>query len=400
MLEGLVWGLLFYSIALLLALFCYRIYSPLYRSTCWIIFLCWVGHYIGAFSYIFMETDSFSQFFGLATPEFTGLGTGFVKNMAWYVREYITGDSYLATVYFFSAFAFLGSVLWFLLFLQMGQWLKISNQRYILPSIILMCWPSVLFFTAGIGKDSLCYFLIPLIFLSWNQFFYERNNKLKMLIVFLSSMLIITMIRPYLLMIFAVSYYLSIFKGITKFTYQRLLLMIIFIPFIIIIVGWVLATQISIDVIDMEAILNRSLSQQEAQNIGTSFPIISHDPRIELLFLPYSFTMNLIMPLFIFSRNLLGLFSSFENVLLLLLIYQFIKKRKTFKLLKSQLDPVKFCFYFFIIGMIFMSLVNTNLGLAMRQKSMYVPAFFVVAMLVWLYDKQNYKKTNYRALAR
>ena len=41
-----------------------------------------------------------------------------------------------------------------------------------------------------------------------------------------------------------------------------------------------------------------------------------------------------------------------------------------------------------------MGLSNTNLGLAMRQKSMYVPAFLVIAMLVWAYQKQGRVKQS------
>ena len=57
-------------------------------------------------------------------------------------------------------------------------------------------------------------------------------------------------------------------------------------------------------------------------------------------------------------------------------------------MMKKQIAPVQLCYYFFIVGMAFMGLINTNLGLSMRQKSMYVPGFLVVSMLVWLYDKK------------
>ena len=389
MLEGFLWGALYYLIALLIALWCYSQYSPLYRRVVLVIVFCGVGHYIGGYAYTLMQTDSFMQFFNGATSKFNGMSTNFVKYITGNVREYFTGDSFLATVYFFSAFSFVGSVLWYLLFLQLAQWLKISNQRYIAPAVIIMCWPSFLFFTAGLGKDSLCYFLPPLILLLLNQITFQRKTNVINLFLLLCSVTLMTMIRPYLLMIFIVAYFLSTLKGVAKLTFLHSISIIALIPVVIYVIGWVLDEQMGMNAIDFQQITEVSLKQQESQNFGTSFPILSHNPIIVLLTAPYGFTMNLIMPLIIFARNTIGMLASIENMFLVLLLYRFWKGRKIFSVLKKQLAPVRLCFYFFVSGMFFMSLINTNLGLSMRQKSMYVPAFLVVAMLVWLYKKQH-----------
>ena len=104
--------------------------------------------------------------------------------------------------------------------------------------------------------------------------------------------------------------------------------------------------------------------------------------------LPYGFSMNLLMPMFIFANNFVGFIASFENLGLLVLIVRFWRQRNVWRKLKKQVDSVRRCFYVFIIGMCYMGLVNTNLGLAMRQKSMFLPAFLVVAMLLQLYAKE------------
>jgi hypothetical protein len=389
MLDSLLYGMLFYVIALIIALRVYSNYSPLPQRIFCVILLCWIGHYIGSYVYTLMPSDSLLTFFNAATPEYSEMGTGFVKNMAWYIRQYVTGDSFLATIYFFSAFSFLGSVLWYLLFLQLSQWLKISNQRYIFPALVIMCWPSFLFFTSGIGKDSLCYFLIPLIFLSWSQLFYQRKSRAIMLIVLFLGLLLLTMIRPYLLIILVITCGFSSLKSINRITLQRLLLILVFIPVIIYVTGWVLKTQGNIDHIGLYNIEVRSVKQQEYLNEGAVFPILSHNPMMQPLLLPYNFTMNLIMPLFFLARNMTGLLASVENLFLLYLLYQCFNKRKVLRTIKSQIYLVQLCYYFFIVGMSFMAIINTNLGLAMRQKSMYLPAFLVIAMLVWLYNKQT-----------
>ncbi len=388
MLEGLLLGMLFYLLALFIGIWCYRLYSPLYQKTLIVILICWVGHYIGTFVYSLMLTDSLVQFFPNATPRFNGFNTSFVFNIVWYVRKFFTGDSYIGTVYFFSAFAFLGSILWYLLYIQLAQRLNISNQKYTFPALVLMCWPSYLFFTAGIGKDSLCFFLIPLILLSLNQVLYQKEKSAMMVINLVFSILFLTLIRPYLLMIFVGAYFLSTFKGITKLSGFRVILILCSLPVLYFVAHWVGTAQGGMTSIEIADIAARATRQQGLLNVGTTFPMLSTNPIIVVLLLPYSFTMNLTMPLFVFAHNLTGLFASFENAVLVYLLYTFWKDRKIFKILKNKIEPVKLCFSFFIVGMAFLGLINTNLGLAARQKSMYVPAFLVVAMLVWLYKKQ------------
>lgn len=177
MLEGCLLGILFYIMGLALVLFIYPFFSPLMKRHFIIILLCWVGHYLGCLIYSFMTSDSMF-FFENSSPFFEGFGTAFVKLMTWYVSQYLTNHSFLATLYFFSAFAFIGSVLWYLLFLQLAGYLKINCNQYIFPAVVIMCWPSFLFFTSGIGKDSLCYFLLPVIFISGNRFFMNKSVML------------------------------------------------------------------------------------------------------------------------------------------------------------------------------------------------------------------------------
>ena len=385
MLEGLVWGVLFYSIASIIALFAYNLYSPLYQRSCFVILFCGVGHYVGTLMYPLVPQDSFVQFFQGASPNFNWVNsTQIVKCITWHVREYLTGDSYLATLYFFSAFSFVGSVLWYLLYLQLAQALNISNQKYIFPALVIMCWPSFLFFTCGIVKDSWCYFLIPLVFLSWNQFHYERKNRVMMLFLIFLSLFVMILTRSYLLMVFAGAYYLSKFEGFKKLTLLNVVSILIILPIFIYVVYWVNGSETTLD-----SVSNRAVFQQTHQNKGSSFPMLTKDPKFVLFALPYNFIMNLIMPMFIFARNIVGYTASLENVFLVYLIYRFWKKRRVYKLIKNQLKPVKLYMSFFIVGMSFMSLINTNLGLAMRQKSMYMPCLLVIMMLVWQYGKQK-----------
>ena len=142
MLEGFLLGGVFYLLALLLSLVVFQRYSPISQRIFCVVLLCWAGHFICAYIYTLQLSDSFLYFFKMATPEYTGLGTDFVTNLTWYVRYFITGDSYLATIFFFSAFAFIGSVLWYLLFLQLAESVGIQRRSYLFPALVIMFWPS------------------------------------------------------------------------------------------------------------------------------------------------------------------------------------------------------------------------------------------------------------------
>jgi hypothetical protein len=386
-LEGLVWGFVFYFIALIIALWCYRLYSPIYQNTFSALLISWLGHYIGTYLYATVPTDSLVQFFSGASPVFRGFNTPFVLNIVWYVREYLTGDSYPATLYFFAAFAFIGSMLWYLLFLQMAQWLQIDNQRYKFPAFVLLCWPSYFFFTAGIGKDSLCFFLIPWILLAWNELTYKKR-KASLILSIAFATAFVTEIRPYVFMILVGGYFISKISW-RSFTGFRIIFVLILLPILFYVAHWVGTEQGMMTGIDITEVGARAARQQELLNGGTTFPMLSKNPIAVILLLPYSFLMNMIMPLFIFALNLTGMVASVENAFLVWIMYRFWKKRKIYTILKTKLESVKFCFSYFIAGMSFLGLINTNLGLATRQKSMYVPAFLVVAMLVWQYDKLN-----------
>ncbi|MDF1678181.1 MAG: hypothetical protein P1U32_05750 [Legionellaceae bacterium] len=266
--------------------------------------------------------------------------------------------------------------------------MKCNAQAYLLPALAIMCWPSFAFFTSGIGKDSLSFFLIPSVLLAFNQVVY-RKEKLSLAVPFLLfTLLFMTFIRPYLLMIMSAAFFVSMFKGVKTLSIGRICLIILSAPVFLYAVYWVLKHQGGLESIEASDIINRAYKQQTVLNYGTTFPMLSTNPFIVFLSLPYSFVMNLIMPLFIFAHGLTALMASFENLVLAGFLYRFLKRKQYWREMKKRSDFAKLCFYTFMFGMALLSLLNTNLGLAMRQKSMYVPGFLVVFFAVQLHVKQ------------
>lgn len=383
MIFSLVANILAFSVGLSMV----RSYTPLYPSVFSAVLLSFIGHIIGTFFYSFLPTDSIGQYFNLASPYFLKEEgtTGLIKNITWYVRYIFTDDSLLATFYFFSPFSFLGSILWYVLYLKISiNFRKIHVYRKWQPFLI-MCWPSFLFFTSGIAKDPIIFFIIPLFFITIHNVINKQSSPTLNIFMIILSAISVSLLRPYLLMIALIAF--LFYKSKSKISLEGFLFRAAGIALTVMCIIWVLHTQGNMESIDAESITNRITSQQNSQARGTHFTIPSDNPIVRITLLPYSFVMNLIFPLFYLAGNSVGILASLENMLLFYIIFDLIKNRKIIKLIFKEVKMTKYLFYFFTFGMLFMASVNTNLGLSTRQKSMYVPCILVLYCL--LSDKKN-----------
>lgn len=392
-------ALIFSLVALFVGLVIFRFYSPLYKSIFPIFLLSWAGHMIGSLAFSSISSDSSGYYFPFATSGTNGMfgisGSGYMLNVIWYVREWLTGDSYFATMFFFNILAFCGSVLWYCIFVKASDVLKLKDARlYQFPALIILCWPSFLFFTAGF-KDAWSFFFIPLFILAIISVQYSRY-KLISFIVLLFSGGMACIIRSYLAMVFFGALYLSSLMNRRLKYYVKILGAVAFLIMFIITAHFVLATTFvpdgnsSLHVVSQNynAIAAQAVLQQDSLNTGTSFPMPTHNPALILLILPYAFIMNLCFPLFILASNFQGILASFENLFLVYLIYFAFKNRKFIPEHMRHLMFMRMLFFFFIVGMCFMALINTNLGLATREKSMYLPAFLIFVSIIYVQRKQ------------
>jgi hypothetical protein len=96
-------------------------------------------------------------------------------------------------------------------------------------------------------------------------------------------------------------------------------------------------------------------------------------------------------PLFVDSPSLLGVFSSLENLLYLLLFSKILNKR-FIRFFKNSVYMVKMSAIAFLLTSFAMTFVMSNLGIIMRQKSMVMYfAFFVIYYFLAQeeYDRQQ-----------
>lgn len=348
-----------------------------------VVTLSLIGHILGTYIYSLYPSDSTTTYFPKASPEWHGLSTRFVITLTWYTRHFITGNSIIDTFYFFTIFAFLGSILWYALYLAIAKHASQKKLSAFAPALILMCWPSSLLFSAGIGKDSLSFCFIPLMLLSFQKILIER--KIAYISFLIISLTILTLIRPYLLMITLLTLSLYLLKKPSKANMKPLAPSIITFMLFLCAAAGVLKTQGHLQHLNIESILNKIVYLQNSQSIGSFFPLPSNNsPIIRLLLFPYSFAMNLLFPLGFFARNFAGYIASTENFILLFIILSFFISKK--HLIKKTLSTpfVKFILLFFFAGVSLLALSNNNLGFSTREKLMYLPAFLIIYCIMLL----------------
>lgn len=353
-----------------------------------------LGHLCGGIAYyeyaITAGADS-NFYFENATLEYTGTTYHFAFFILGYLRHYLIGDSYLAAFLISSALAFLGSYFYLIAYkvlldkLSMYQpYYKINKSLLIIPALVLMCWPSYFFWSSGLVKDNFVYISVGVFMYCLARGNINLTRGILIIICALASFLV----RPYLFITFSITTVIYVIYSSEKSFASKLGILCL-----IGLTARLLSDEL-VNYIDkfesltsLSYLANYAIKQQQYMNIGSSIPLPTHDPTKMLFFLPYLIAANLFLPLFYGANNILGIVGTFENILLLFLIHYFIKNRMYWKLIKNNTPIVNYYLIYFFVGMSFLSMMNTNLGLAMREKMMYVPPLLILIMLVYAYKR-------------
>jgi hypothetical protein len=130
-------------------------------------------------------------------------------------------------------------------------------------------------------------------------------------------------------------------------------------------------------------------SEGLSENAGSGVDMSSYP-------LPFKFFTFWFRPLFVDAPNVLGFFSSFENLLYLLLFLKVCNK-SFLKFIRKSNSVVKMSAMIFLLTSFAMTFVMSNLGIIMRQKSqvMYF-GFFVIYF--YLADKKIRERNYWQQL--
>ncbi len=248
--------------------------------------------------------------------------------------------------------------------------LEKSKNIKILGYIILFI-PSASFWTTALGKDAISFMATGLALWAALDF---KNRK--MLLFF--SILSMFMVRPHMGVLLALAFLLALIFDKKTQIYVKLIFgsfalitTVAIIPIMLNYIGLGEAEDLS-DV-------DQYVDKRQNSNLGGGSSL-----DISSMSLPMQMFTYLFRPLPFEAHTIFALLASLDNVILLFLfilgIYSYINKRRP-----SVESNRLFIWIYFFLALIILSMTTANLGIAMRQKWMFIP--FLIFLLLSVIGK-------------
>lgn len=260
------------------------------------------------------------------------------------------------------------SLISFYLLLKILSEIKIKDKKSFYILFIFLCLPSIHFWHMGFSKDTISFFCISLIM-------YEiLKSKPNFILIFI-----------YIVLLYFVRIHISLMVFISVIFYYLLKSKNIFLK-ILFIIPLIFGAQFMLKGIfnftNIESIFNFLNIFQDlyTENPATA---LSSDQNFILKMFSYLFVPNILI---IKDVNPFYLYIAFENtILILLFLYVFSFKIMSLRNLKNY----SFLFIFSIISLIILTYATSNIGIASRQKWMFLPTMYIFFIISKF--KYNYK---------
>jgi hypothetical protein len=294
------------------------------------------------------------------------------------------GFNYEMMMLLFAWFGYIG-FLHFYIFFKENVRLDVKVWGYDLL-LILLFLPNMHFWTSSLGKGSL-------IFLGLGLFAYAMRFPQKRLFALLLGSFFVYMIRPHMFMFLAVGAVIGYFTGREKVPfYQKIIVYAAFAGGLFLLSDQILGTANinEEDVVGSFQDFSQVQAGRLSRSSGSGVDISNYSLPLKLFTFWYR-------PLLVDAPGALGIFVSFENLLYLILSWKLVDK-DFIPFLKKSSSLVKMSLVIFISSSIALSFVMSNLGIAMRQKSMVMYFLFFVIISFLEYKKQ--KKINIHLLKK
>jgi len=350
-------------------------------------FFFWLVYYLYA---LFNNSDSKAYYDRpqnelLQWFDFFGTSTTFIDFIS-YPFINLLGFNYEMMMVLFAWMGYIGFVYAYLFFRENIPVKITVFKRFDLLTLILF-FPNMHFWTASLGKGA------P-IFLGLMLFAYAiKSTKSRLMTLILGSILIY-FIRPHVFLFVAVGTVLGYMSGKEKISFGKKLFI-----YIVMIGGlWLVQDQI-LGVVGLEGSENlvegfEDFSENRSEslsNSGSGVDMSSYPLPVKL----FTFWFR---PLFFDAPGVLGIITSVENLMYLLLFVKVLKK-DFITFIKNSTVVVKMSLVVFFLSSFAMTFVMSNLGIIMRQKSMVMYfAFFVI--YYYLAQKKYDKIMRLRKLKR
>jgi len=330
---------------------------------------------------IFSRSDSIMYYIkaseiGSYFDIFSETGTSFIDNFTAIFVQF--GLSYESLMLLFSYFGYIGFVFAYLFFRENIPINVTVFKKYDLLQLLLFL-PNMHFWTASIGKGSL-------IFMGLMIFAFSIKKPGQRILFLIVGAFFVYMIRPPVMIFVLAGFVIGLLTGREKLSVPfRITLVIASLLFLFYTqesIFAVLGLDSGSDSIlnDFTDYANTQSDRLETSNSGVAMQSYS---------LPFKLFTFWFRPLFVDSPSILGLFSSAENLIYLLLFYKLIDKR-FISFIRKAPYMVKMSAITFFSASYSMTFILTNLGIIMRQKTMVM--YFGLFVVYYFLAEEKYNK--------
>ncbi|MES2411381.1 MAG: hypothetical protein V4535_08060 [Bacteroidota bacterium] len=297
--------------------------------------------------------------------DFTYTGTRFIDNFSAFFIQF--GLSYTTMMILYAWFGYVGFVYAYLFFRENITVPVTVFGKYNLLTLLLFL-PNMHFWTVSLGKGSL-------IFMGLMIFTYAVKIPKKRFLLLIIGGFFVYMIRPAVMLFVLVGVLAGLLTGKQKMSPAvRFIVIIGAIGFLYVARTTILGVanlENSENVVDDFQKFSTVASDRLEGSAGSGVSMNSYPLPLKL----FTFWFR---PLFFDSPSILGIFSSAENLVYLLLFLK-ICNRRFIKFIRRAPYMVKMSAITFLLSSFALTFIMSNLGIIMRQKSMVMYfGFFVI----------------------
>lgn len=293
-------------------------------------------------------------------------GSPFIRSITAIYSQFLNA-SYLNATLFFNIFGSLGLVL---LYFTLKKYIEKLSKYWLLIFFI----PSMSFWSAGLGKDAISFFSVCL-------FLYAIVESKKTAILVPIAFFFMFMVRPHIAFMMLVSYVIYfIIQSRVHVLFKLLILPAIFAG-LFLSLGFV-QQYVGLEEASLNSVGDYVEGRQGVNQGGGS--------SIDLKSMSYPMQMftYIFRPLPFDAHSVLALFTSFENTILLFLFIYIIYKSK-FKFGAFVENKHTWLLMYVFLTCTMLALTTANLGIATRQKWMFMPV--LLYLLIYSFYKHKIK---------
>lgn len=294
-----------------------------------------------------------------------GYGTLFVTYIVQALKR-LVGGTFLDYFLLFQTISFFAICILLRILEEIYREIGIEQPLW---SYALPLMPGLHFWTSAIGKDGFLLFGVCLTI-------WAAMNIRRRYLAMLAGLIVMLVIRPYIAPVGILALGGAIFfdRG-THFAF-RILIVAISLVGLGFAIGSVEQT-FSVDVTNADAVSEwLTIHEEVTQDVDTGGGSAVYGSY------PFKLMSLLFRPMFIDAENIMGLAASVENFIFLMLFGYLVFRLRTTLMLARRLIFVRYTLMLAAGIALLLALVYYNIGLGLRQKTMFVPAIMVAFVTV------------------